>query len=429
MAKVRNLTGAVTALRQCLKFNKKNIEARNLLGLVYFETGEVVAALSEWVISQYIRPKKNIANDYIDMIQSNRTKLADINTTIKKYNQALKDCGRESYDLAIIQLKNVIALNEKFIRARQLLALLYIKSERWQEAKAQLQKCASIDTGNTTTMRYRNEVDEMLMPVDGENRRRGRKKEKEEIERHLSGNELIIQPTQSRGTGGLGVILNLFLGVCIGIACAWFIIMPARVNIAAGENDAKIKEVSEKLDAKAVEVEELKSQLELAQNQVAQAEENLASYEDIDMSINSTNALIRAAALYLGEEEDKSAIADYLDDVDVSELGEDSSEAPLRLYNLLMSLAGPDLAVTFYDIGYEAYNTGDYEVAIENLSRAYRYDASNGDALYYLAQAYNHSGDEAHAIQMYRKVTEEFPDTEKAAKSEGYIEQLTGSSN
>ena len=52
-AGVRDLTGAITSLRQSLKFDKNNVEARNLLGLVYFETGEVVAALSEWVISTY----------------------------------------------------------------------------------------------------------------------------------------------------------------------------------------------------------------------------------------------------------------------------------------------------------------------------------------------------------------------------------------
>ena len=57
-AKVRDLTGAITSLRQCLKFNKNHIEARNLLGLVYFEMGEVVAALSEWVISKNLKPEK-----------------------------------------------------------------------------------------------------------------------------------------------------------------------------------------------------------------------------------------------------------------------------------------------------------------------------------------------------------------------------------
>ena len=33
-ANVRNLSGAVISLKQSLKFNKYNIEARNLLGLV-----------------------------------------------------------------------------------------------------------------------------------------------------------------------------------------------------------------------------------------------------------------------------------------------------------------------------------------------------------------------------------------------------------
>mgnify|MGYP000122695847 FL=1 len=51
-AQIRDLSGAVTCLKRSLKMNKLNIQARNLLGLVYYETGEVVAALSEWVISK-----------------------------------------------------------------------------------------------------------------------------------------------------------------------------------------------------------------------------------------------------------------------------------------------------------------------------------------------------------------------------------------
>lgn len=427
MAKVRDLSGAVGALRQCLKFNKNNIEARNLLGLVYFETGEVVAALSEWVISQNIRPKKNIANDYIDMIQSNPAKLDTINQTIKKYNQSLKYCDMESYDLAIIQLKKVISLNEKFIRARQLLALLYINSERWAEARAQLIKCAEIDTGNTTTMRYRMEVDEMLTPVDGDGGRRRKKKDSEEAVRYQSGNELVIQPTGGRSSSGFGVILNLFVGVCIGIACAWFIIMPARVNIASNEAQIRIKEVNEQLDAKTAENEDLKSQLETVREQLNLAEEDIASFEEYNGQMGSTYALIQAVGAYLDGETDVSEVADFLDDVDTTELGEDSSEAPLKLYNTLLDLVGPELATKFYETGYEAYNTGDYEVAIDNLSHAYQYDPSNAEALYYLAQSYNHSGDETHAIQMYRKVVDEFPDTEKAEKSAGYLEQLTAS--
>ena len=125
-AKVRDLSGAVTCLKQSLKYNKKNIQARNLLGLVYYEMGEIVAALSEWVISKNMQSKKNIVDDYIKAVQSNPAKLEEINQSIKKYNLALVYCKQESIDLAIIQLKKVLLVNPKLIKARQLLALIYL---------------------------------------------------------------------------------------------------------------------------------------------------------------------------------------------------------------------------------------------------------------------------------------------------------------
>ena len=67
---VRDLTGAIVSLRHSLKFNKNNIMARNLLGLVYFEMGETVTALREWVTSKNLSPEKNIADEYIDKVQS-----------------------------------------------------------------------------------------------------------------------------------------------------------------------------------------------------------------------------------------------------------------------------------------------------------------------------------------------------------------------
>ena len=38
-AKVRDLSGAVTSLSQSLKYNKRNTDARNLLGLIYYQMG------------------------------------------------------------------------------------------------------------------------------------------------------------------------------------------------------------------------------------------------------------------------------------------------------------------------------------------------------------------------------------------------------
>ena len=107
-ASIRDLSGAIACLKQSLMYDKRNIQARNLLGLVYFETGEVVSALSEWVISKNLKPEKNIADSYIESVQNSPSQLESLNQAIKKYNQAIVYCNQGSLDLALIQLRKVL---------------------------------------------------------------------------------------------------------------------------------------------------------------------------------------------------------------------------------------------------------------------------------------------------------------------------------
>ncbi|MBR2036402.1 MAG: hypothetical protein IKA09_01600, partial [Lachnospiraceae bacterium] len=116
-AQIRDLTGAVTALKQSLKLNKEHVDARNLLGLIYFEMGEVVSALGEWIISKNLQPNKNIASDYISRLQNNQSRLDTYNQAIHKYNTALDLCHQGSDDLAIIQLKKIVSLNPNHIKS------------------------------------------------------------------------------------------------------------------------------------------------------------------------------------------------------------------------------------------------------------------------------------------------------------------------
>ena len=123
-AQIRDLSGAIDLLKRSLKFNKLNVQARNLLGLVYFETGEVVAALSEWVISKNIQKNRNLASEYIARLQANQNKLETINESIKKYNNALAMCREGHEDMAAIRLKKILSQNPKLIKAYHLLSLL-----------------------------------------------------------------------------------------------------------------------------------------------------------------------------------------------------------------------------------------------------------------------------------------------------------------
>ena len=424
-ANVRDLTGAITSLRQCLKFNKNNVEARNLLGLVYFETGEVVAALSEWVISKNLRPKKNIADDYIGMIQTNQNRLDTINQTIKKYNQALTYCNQDSLDLAVIQLKKVLSLNPRFIRAHQLLALLYINSEEWEKAKRELTKCIEIDANNTATLRYLKEVDEMLMPEEGV-KNTPKKKHKDEIIKYQSGNETIIQTVNMKEGKGDTSLLNLGIGIAIGIAIAFFLILPARIQTARAGVDADLRRVSEQLDAKTVTIDELQLKINELTSTNNDLQQDLQAYLGTDGTMQSADSLMKAAESYLTDPEDVVAVADYLEEIEEEDPeGETSNSGAFEsLYSTLLTLVGPDIAAAYYNDGYEAYNQNNYEDAIPNLEKAFKYDTTNGEALYNLANAYYRMGEEDMARETYSKVIELFPGTEKASKSEAFLEEM-----
>lgn len=429
-ANVRDLTGAIASLRQSLKFNKNNVEARNLLGLVYFETGEVVAALSEWVISKNMRPKKNIADDYISMIQTNPTRLDTINQTIKKYNQALTYCHQDSLDLAVIQLKKVLSLNPRFIRAHQLLALLYINSEEWEKAKRELTKCMQIDSNNTMTLRYLREVDEMLLPEEGMKSGGKKKSRSNEIMKYQSGNETIIQPANVREGKGVGSLLNLGIGLVIGIAIAMFLILPARIQTEkAGIND-ELRNVSEQSDAKSATIDELEQQLSSVREENETLQQDLQAYMGKDGNLEYYDLLTKAADAYLTDSSDVMTVADYLEEIDVTRQEEqiEISESYEKLYNTLLALVGPTLGDSYYDTAYEQYTHVNHQEAIPNFEKAFKYDASNGDALYYLADAYRSVGRTEDAKEAYRQVIELFPGTLKATKSITYLEELENAS-
>ncbi len=424
-AGVRDLSGAIISLRQSLKFNKNNIEARNLLGLVYFEMGEVVSALGEWVISKNMRPNKNIADDYINMVQSNATKLDTINQTIKKYNQALIYCHQDSKDMAIIQLKKVLSLNPKFIRAHQLLALLYIDAEEWEKAERELKKCCQIDTNNTTVLRYKKLVDKMLLPDDSVKASKG-KKIVTDVIHYQRDNETIIQPVGYKEHKGISSVINIIIGVAIGIAVAFFLILPARISSAKAEAKEELKVISEQSDAKSATITELESKVSKLTEENNNLHEQLDIYVGSDGTLQIMDDLLSAAKIYAETPNEIESVAEYLDAVDNGVEITSTSKEFQDLYNLLVSKIGVQASTIYYNKGMEQYNAENYDDSITYLLRAYEYNNQNGEALYNLGNSYRLNEQSVEAVEVYKKVTANFAGTEKARRSAQYIEELTG---
>lgn len=423
-ANVRDLTGAITALRQCIKMNKNHVDARNLLGLVYFEMGEYVAALSEWVISKNLQPSKNIADDYLSMMQTNQSMLDVISQTIKKYNQALGYCYQGSYDLAIIQLKKVVSLNPKHVQGRQLLALLYIHAEQWEEARKELERCRKIDINNTTTLRYLKECESMLDVEEVVITKEKKKKVIADTVTYNRGNETIIQPINGRETKISTTIVNIVIGIAIGIAVACLLILPARISAAADETDTKIKQMAEQLDDKNSNINALEQEKNSLQGKVEKLETELATYTGEGGTISSMDNLLNAAMAYLSNPDNTTQVAEYLDQIDAGFV-DTSTDTFREVYNMLRSKVGSTVGSAYYDEGMRAYQNESYDEAIASLKKAYDYDSNNVDALFNLANAYRKTGDKVNAIDRYQLLVDSFPESELAIKAQSYLNELS----
>ncbi len=409
-AKVRDLSGAVLALRESLKINKKNTNARNLLGLVYFEMGMVVDALTQWIISRSFQSTKNMADKYIEAVQNNPARLDSINTSLRKYNQALVYCQQESYDLAIIQLKKVLSVNGKLLDGHLLLALLYMKTENVSRARAELKKVLAVDCTNTKALRYMQALDQQTV----EEKPQEEDSNKDAIA-YTRGNETIIQPVGVKDNSGFHAVLNVVIGVVIGVAVMGLLIMPALQSKKSGELNKAVAEYSDQVDAKSAtldslqaENDSLKQQNEEAAKAASEAADKVSSYEE----------LLKAYASYTSG--DSAAALQQLEAINQDTLSDDAK----TLYSSVFSEVGATAVQDLYRTGYDAYQKGDYATAIEDLGKCYELDNTQGDALYFLARSYHKSGDTENAKTYYQKVIDEFPNTRKATDAAGLMTGL-----
>ena len=423
-AGVRDLTGAIESLQQSLRMNKNNIDARNLLGLVYYEMGEVVAALSEWVISKNLETGENLADYFMDTVRNSPAKLDEINQTIKKFNIAYNYCRQDSLDLAVIQLKKVLSLNSGFIKAHLLLALLYLKAGNFDRAKVEAQKVLKLDTGNLMARRYLKEADNMLLPGDG-----GKlvsdaaSSGNNETIRYNSGNEMIIQPRKQSVLTKSGSIWGIVLGIVLGIAVSCFLILPQRIKNITNNNNRTITGISEVSDSKSAQIGEYEQQIAKLNKQLKDLNERVGENQDA-----ASTCLMKAVKIYMEDPTNIDGIALALEKVNVDENEKDLSAEFKDLYGALMQKVGSRLADIYYDEGKEAYKKKDYTVAIEKFAKAYQYYKDDENIIYYLANSYYDNGDIEKAKEKYDLIISNFPKSKCAMSSKTKLAEINNSS-
>ena len=307
-ASIRDLSGAIACLKQSLMYDKRNIRARNLLGLVYFETGEVVSALSEWVISKNLQPTRNLASEYINKLQANPNKLAAINETIKKYNHALMLCREGHEDMAAIQLRKILTQNSKLIKGYHLLALIQMKNGEWNKARRILKKAARIDKTNTTTLRFLREVDEQTgVTTRLEKKKKGlfRSGTKENPDTDILGSERVAQPTVYREHSKVSVFFILMAGIAAGAVAFWLLAVPAIRQGIYQEANQQIVQYSESLASQGAELTKAQGEAKESGDPVESVTQELTTEQT---KSESYQALLQAYTYYQQQNLDEAAV-------------------------------------------------------------------------------------------------------------------------
>lgn len=419
-ARIRDLSGAITSLQMSLKYNKRNTNARNLLGLVYFQTGETVEALGEWVISMHFQSKGNIAKNYIKKIQNNQEQLEEINSTIQNYNQALQYVRAGKSDLAINELKKAVHSNSNYIRAYQLLGLLYMQKKQYSAAKKILSKALKLDRNNTTTVRYLAELGDV-------SHRRKEKDEGTSRQTYVQIKDptpIIIERTANSytdfNTSTLSFV-NILIGIIIGAAVVGLLLVPSIQKTKTTEYNEAIVSYSSQISERNKEIATLKSELDELREENSRLSSDAENLTDIADGGLTENTLIQAMKAYL--DNDFLDCGNLLTEVDKNLLEDQDAQA---VYDYLIAKTSDTVITRYFAEAYEYYNNKDYMNAVGYFDKILKLSPSSTEARYQMGRCYQYLTDFEKARQCYTYIIDNHSDSNYYEDAQKYLNEING---
>lgn len=408
-AKIRDLSGAAECLKKSLRFNKYQIDARNLLGLIYYENGEVADALIQWVISMNVQPEGNLADEYLEEIQRKPGQLEIESQNVKSFNQALWHAQNGSDDLAILQLARVVEARPHFVKAHLLLALLYMRREDYNKAGRSLYKILQIDTCNPKALYYMSIVKKNTGRADAEKRRMI----KAFSHRKMQDDDVIMPATYKENTG-VATVIHIIAGLVLGMLAFYFLMMPARERDLNRRRDEELTSYIQMLNSANQENETLQAEYDTLEAQAQEVQTRLdelttgntsimAQYQTLIQILQNyrTGDLVTAATTFA------QSSFDLIEDEGIQAIVENVRQ---------------DMATNVYQIlvenGLTQWNAGNQDTAMTYFQASLAIQPANPEAMYYVARLYQDAGDMENANAMFDRVVNEYPDSEYAGRSQ-----------
>lgn len=409
LAKERDLSGAAEYLKRALQLNKYHTDARNLLGLIFYEMGETSDALVQWVISVNLQPEENRADHYLDEVQRKPGKLEVASQTVKKFNQALIYAQNGSDDLAVLQLKRVVEERPNYVKAHLLLALLYMQHEDFTKAGKSLFKVLQIDKNNKKAGRYMEYVKSRTGKADVERR----KMKNAFSHRQMQDDDVILPPTYKENTGWQSII-NIGIGLILGAVMIFFLVMPARERSLNYEHNQEMLSYADQLNLANQEVDRLNEELSQYQTQNEQVQSQLDEMQgNSDSVVAEYASLVQIQQAYRNNDF-RTAVRLYID-MDQSKI---TDENTLNILAGIQADMAANAPAELEAMAAEAEAAGDHELALHYYESYMTLNDRNPQIIYNMAMIYQAMGDEDTADQLFGQVIMNFADSELAAQAQ-----------
>jgi tetratricopeptide (TPR) repeat protein len=409
-ARLRDLSGAAECLKKSLHFNKYMTDARNLLGLIYYEVGEVGDALVQWVISMNLQPEDNRADYYLGEIQRKKGTMDNERRAVRRFNQALVYAQNGSEDLAIMQLNKVVEGKPGYVKAQLLFALLCIAREDYQKASKAISKVLQIDCNNSKALYYKSLLKASGVTTKPEPERR--KLKNVVSHRQMEDDDVIIPPSYRENTKDQAV-LNILAGLVLGAAVVLFLVMPAQTKSINENHNKEISKYSEQLSQANKKSTSLNDQLETLKTEKKAAEDSLASLtNNADSILAQYQAVIGILNAY--KKNDFPTVVKLYAGLDSTLITSEGVQAVIGEIRKDISENG----ITILEgLGDKSMAAGDSPTALVYYSKCFELKPTSWQAKYKAAMIYKAMGEKDQANGLFSDIINNSKDVELATKA------------
>ena len=431
MAKLHNLTTAIDELKSALQINKKNIPARNLLGLCYYAVGRIGEALREWVISANYGTDDNLAKEYLVHFQDDIPLLEKYSDALYNYNEALQFMRDNSEDLAAIRLKRAVEINPNFVDALNLLTLFHLKAGDRHRAGIMAERVLTIDAGNPFARRYYREIFQKKVPpvkrlkvqteeiahntVNPQSKSAGQKSERQ--------NPFHAQTQRPAPKASpISGLLLFVAGLGVMFLFMYVLMLPSFLEDSVAESVALSAELSARQTAHAEQISELEETIANLDAELDEYRQITVLQEDQNRNLQNQNS-VNTAYAYLSQDLPHAAL-NLLENVDATRLTADV----LSIYNHVRQTATPIVEQSYLQLGEMQFNAGEYAQSRESLERSARLATEESTVahyvLYLLGRVAEEQLDYSLARTYYEMIINDFPGTNRVNAANIRLNQL-----